>query len=174
MTPRTESKTVTVTLDQEKELIQNMELFGWYIQSREDVTPLVPADPKATTSIKLHFVRRLDLPNLDEIKDLESQYPFGELPEEYRGGCLTDILAMALGRGGPLLILIGIALLFVEQISKAIAIGVIVLGIISGLVGISWERNLDKKEHEASKGRQEIISKRQEIKKKLESLGRQE
>lgn len=103
---RTESMVVQVAADYENDKIKEMQLFGWNLQSRQEImghlkeaeTPdnlfvaigrgmKEGATGKKTYEydhyVKLHFVRDLNLPNLSEIKKLETEYcnlPYPEIP----------------------------------------------------------------------------------------------
>lgn len=73
-----------------------MEQFGWSLQGRQEIheegdaegAPSILGDKyviktKVSHYVKLHFVRSLSLPNLDQIKKIESEYfnlPFPEPP----------------------------------------------------------------------------------------------
>jgi len=94
---RTESIVVQVAPGYENDKIKEMQLFGWNLQSRQEImghlqeaeTPdnlfvaigrgmKEGATGKKTYEydhyVKLHFVRDLNLPNLSEIKKLENEY----------------------------------------------------------------------------------------------------
>jgi len=87
---RTESVVVQVHPDYENQKIQEMQLFGWGLQGRQEIEqrgeaygrPSHLAEFTGTYVIKttvhrfvkLHFVRSLSLPNLDRIKQLEAEY----------------------------------------------------------------------------------------------------
>jgi len=102
---RTESTVVQVAPDYENAKIEEMQMFGWSLQSRQEIheegdaygRPSFLFDDeyivktKVYHYVKLHFVRSLGLPNLHEIRQLESKY-FGPEPSFPRlvpgGGCL--------------------------------------------------------------------------------------
>lgn len=84
---RTESVVVQVAPDYENEKIKEMEMFGWNLQSRQEMHVEGDAEgrPSITGSsyvvktkvshyVKLHFVRDLTLPDLSQIKSIESEY----------------------------------------------------------------------------------------------------
>ena len=54
--------------------IQQMQLFGWTLVGQESTIH------REEPCHELSFVRALDVPYLDRIRELEDQYPFGELP----------------------------------------------------------------------------------------------
>lgn len=133
---RTESTVVQVAPQFEQEKIQEMETFGWNLQSRQEIheegdtvgRPSIFAEfnhtylvtTKVHHYVKLHFVRSLNLKNYAEIKRIEDEcrnQPFPPLPTlksylwlSYRG-CLF------LSLPGPVsIILLGLLL-------AAIAVG---------------------------------------------------
>jgi hypothetical protein len=93
---RTESIVIQVAPDYENDKIKEMQSFGWNLQSRQEMHVEGDAEgrPSLTGSkyivttkvshyVKLHFARDLNLPNLGEIKKIESEYfnlPFPEIP----------------------------------------------------------------------------------------------
>lgn len=103
---RTESLVVQVAPEYENDKIKEMEMFGWNLQSRQEImghlqeaeTPdnLFVAIGRGTVEgstgkktyeydhyVKLHLVRDSNLPNLSEIKKLETEYfnlPFPKPP----------------------------------------------------------------------------------------------
>jgi len=102
---RTESTVVSVAPDSENEVIRQMGLFGWNLHGRQEIIgPLREAPPPnsligamvrgATEGakgklyvrdhyVKLHFVRPLNLPNLDKLRQIEAEFanlPYPEAP----------------------------------------------------------------------------------------------
>jgi len=85
---RTESTVVQVAPDYENSKIKEMEMFGWNLQGRQEIHEEGEAygRPSYLSSstyvvkttvkhyVKLHFIRSLSLPNLDKIKQIESEY----------------------------------------------------------------------------------------------------
>lgn len=84
---RTESIVVQVAPEYENAKIKEMEIFGWNLQSRQEIheegdaygRPSLLGDEyiiktKVYRYVKLHFARSLDLPNLDKIRELENEY----------------------------------------------------------------------------------------------------
>lgn len=85
---RTESIVVQVAPAYENAKIKEMEMFGWNLHGRQEIhekgdaygrpdfldrsTYLITT--KVHHYVKLHFVRSLDLPNLDKIRELENEY----------------------------------------------------------------------------------------------------
>lgn len=96
MMERTESMVIQVAPDYENEKIKEMETFGWNLQGRQefheegdaygrpsDFTNTYIIKTKVSHYVKLHFARSLSLPNLEQIKLIESAYlslPFPVLP----------------------------------------------------------------------------------------------
>jgi hypothetical protein len=68
-----EDTSVFVPNDMASLAIQQMQLFGWKLVGQE------PTIYHEEPCLKLSFVRTVDLPSLDRIRELEDQYPFGEL-----------------------------------------------------------------------------------------------
>ena len=93
---KTESTIIQVAPSYENAKIKEMENFGWSLASRQEIheegdaygSPAVFSDSyviktKVSHYVKLHFSRSLSLPNLDKIKQIESDYmalPFPGLP----------------------------------------------------------------------------------------------
>ncbi len=96
---RTESTVVQVAPQQENEMIQEMELFGWNLQGRQEIqesgqaygrpsylselTDTYVVKITVTSYVKLHFVRSLKMPNLDRLKEIQEEYfslPFPKAP----------------------------------------------------------------------------------------------
>jgi len=85
---RTESTVVQVSPTFENDKIQEMQRFGWNMQGRQEIheegeaygRPSFISDStyvvKTTVKhyVKLHFVRSLNLPNLERIKKIEAEY----------------------------------------------------------------------------------------------------
>ncbi|MHA2314653.1 MAG: hypothetical protein ACXACF_05140 [Candidatus Hermodarchaeia archaeon] len=71
--------------------IQQMQLFSWTLVGQESTIH------REEPCHELSFVRALDVPYLDRIRELEDQYPFGELPNvpvsNHLGGSVRTLLA---------------------------------------------------------------------------------
>jgi hypothetical protein len=89
---RTESKTLTCHPDAEQEMVNVHQKFHWSLLNSQDVKTVsqglerggsdtVYSVRRTELYVKLSFSREIDLPNLNEIKKLESAY-FG-LPSPY-------------------------------------------------------------------------------------------
>jgi hypothetical protein len=97
---RTESKIVETAPQDENDVIQNLQSFGWNLQNRQELrfegnsrtTPDMLSgfggiESSTTTTeihhyVKLHFVRSMNIPNLDEIHDLENEYFNLSIPDK--------------------------------------------------------------------------------------------
>jgi hypothetical protein len=102
---RTESTVVQVAPQYENDKIKEMEGFGWNLQGRQEVHQEGDAygrpsfdgssyitKTKVHSYVKLHLVRALELPHLDEIRRLEAEYfaqAFAEMPGMKAAGCFT-------------------------------------------------------------------------------------
>jgi hypothetical protein len=92
-----ENKSVFVSNDIVNMAFQQMQLFGWKLVGQESTIH------RQVTCRKLNFLRALDVPNSDRIRELEDQYPFGGLP--------AVTVSNLLGGGGRFLALFGIIFL---------------------------------------------------------------
>ena len=107
---RTESTVIQVAPDYENAMIKEMERFGWSLQSRQEIheagdaytTENIFGDyvtKRAISSyVKCHFSRSLSLPNLDKIRELESEYfgmptppPLPSLPKLFPPGGILSL-----------------------------------------------------------------------------------
>lgn len=115
---RFESKIIQVAPGLENYQIKEMELFGWSLQSRQDIQEqglaytrrdyfdkeLYITEQEVEHYVKLHFIRSLSLPNLDRIRKIELEYfnlpfPFPEADDEgAKLGCF--FFSMLLGLWG--------------------------------------------------------------------------
>jgi hypothetical protein len=86
-----ETKSVFVPNEIVSMAIQQMQLFGWTLFGQE------PTIYREEPCHELSFVRALNLPYRDRIRELEDQYPFGELPHvpdfHRLGGSVRAVLA---------------------------------------------------------------------------------
>jgi hypothetical protein len=80
---RTESIVIEVKSSDENSKIQEMEMFGWSLQSRQEIhqeylSPWLIGGgydiKRKALNVKLHFARSLNLINIDKIKKIESEY----------------------------------------------------------------------------------------------------
>lgn len=85
---RTESIVIQVAPNYENDKIKEMEMFGWDMHGRQEIheegdaygRPSFISDSTYVTKtkvshyVKLHFIRQHNLPNIDKIKQIESEY----------------------------------------------------------------------------------------------------
>lgn len=73
---RWESKVVKVNPEDENKKIEQMQLFGWNLKNREEIYREDEQEEEILVDhyVALHFVRDLNLPNLTEIKKIESEF----------------------------------------------------------------------------------------------------
>jgi hypothetical protein len=85
---RIESIVVQVAPSYENDKIQEMQIFGWNLQGRQEIheegdaygRPSYVSDStyvvktKVRHYVKLHFTRSLSLPNIDKVKQIEAEY----------------------------------------------------------------------------------------------------
>ncbi len=104
---RTESLVVQVAPTYENDKIQEMQLFGWSLQGRQEIheegdaygRPSYLSNStyvvKTTVHhyVKLHFTRSLSLPNLEKIKQIEAEY--SNLPFPGPASLVGPIVVMA-------------------------------------------------------------------------------
>lgn len=163
---RTESIVVQVAPSYENERITEMEKFGWNLQGRQEIHEMGNAyvRPEGDTYVikqqvshyvKLHFIRSLNLPNLDEIKRIESEYfnlPFPPSPSQtWPIGCIgvSLLLTMCTACSGIGLLLFGMSENR-NSITEMMPIAIfLVSGMLPGLAGlvpgIFWYRSNSKK-----------------------------
>src|SRR5215467_12299305 len=91
---RTESTVIQVAPDFENQKIKEMETFGWSLHGRQEIhqegdaygrptymdSSTYVVKVKVSHYVKLHFVRALSLPNIQSIKQLETEYNNLTLP----------------------------------------------------------------------------------------------
>lgn len=130
---RTESKVIQVAPAHENSMIKENELFGWSLQGRQEMHVEGDTRPDLSISgiigdwgsetrtyvtevkryVKLHFSRSMNLPNLDGVRKIESEYynlPFPNPSTPSTKMTPLDILILLMwlvGGGGLLLIFIG-------------------------------------------------------------------
>ncbi len=126
---RTESKIIQANPDYENDMIREMGRFAWNLQGRQEIhekgdaygSPDIIGGGYTTRTevskyVKLHFVRSLDLSNLDRVRQIESEYfslPFPSPPTEQTGCAIMMVMAIlivvsAIAMGEPTMILPGI------------------------------------------------------------------
>ena len=164
---RTESIVIQVAPSYENNKIKEMGMFGWNLQGRQEMHEEGDAygspsafgnsyviKTKVSHYVKLHFVRSLNLPNLDKIKRIESQIdnlPFPEIPSTKK--FMWPII----------LILIGVINL-TNPDGGIPAFFIFVLG------GGFWLFTVNKKRQANSNICQESLKKEGQLKKELETV----
>ncbi|MCL0091261.1 hypothetical protein M1N57_00075 [Dehalococcoidales bacterium] len=160
---RTESKVIQVLPEHENNAIKEMEMFGWSLQSRQEVylekgtypdtsLPIIIMDEIAKTRsyrieaehhVKLHFARSLALPNLDRVREIESEYfnlPFPSDPPPLP--FLESTLVNLLAAGGIICMFGGFAFLLIFAIGDPVAV---MLGIALAVGVFFWIRYIFNK-----------------------------
>jgi hypothetical protein len=115
---RTESVVVQVAPSFENEKIKEMGAFGWNLQGRQEIheegdaygrpsyldSSTYVVKTKVNQYVKLHFARPLALPNIEKIKQIESEYnnlPFPARPSLLWPVGLTAFCVLGLIIGNP-------------------------------------------------------------------------
>lgn len=173
---RTESIVVQVAPDYENTKIKEMEMFGWNLQSRQEIheegeaygrPSFLDSDEyiiktKVSHYTKLHFVRSLSLPNLDQIKRIESEYfslPFLS-PPSWKG---------------PIIFIAAWLLVIGPVLTAIIASVAEMLGVVLYFVGIAlgslWIYSTVKKRKAARQSCEQSAHRARELVGQLEALG---
>ena len=203
---RTESRIIQAYPTYENDMIKEMERFGWSLQGRQemriegDTSPDVSIPALITDAIgktqtykteveryvKLHFVRSLDLPNLDRVREIESEYfnlPFPSGPPplppinwfDFFGSDKDWLGSVCLMGIGATIIMMG--LLPQEEAWVGFLVGVPVAS-----VGYLWFRHesnkrkrrnseIEKEKENAIKIREESARRAEELLAELKALG---
>jgi hypothetical protein len=172
-----ETKSVFVPNDLVSVAIQQMQLFGWTLVGQEST--IYREEP----CHQLRFVRELDVPYLDRIKELEEQYPFGGLPgvpiSNRFGGwgkvlALFGLIFLAFGCVGTLLHLVDPVFQWDIQYPDWFSFKATVGGLIIGLVLLALWRGgtrLDtQRRAKHLRAREEVEGKRLAIEMELREL----
>ncbi len=190
---RTESLVIQVAPSFENQKIAEMEMFGWNLQGRQEIHEAGDAygapsffdsntyviKQRVSQYVKLHFVRSLSLPNIDEIKQLELEYfnlPFPAPPsQKWPIGCIAIALVWLLCVGCAAIGMIGMAVTESSSGNGIPDIGQTLLGFIfmiggnvilslAALVpGIFWYRSNEKKRKESNLICEQSASKAKDI-----------
>lgn len=146
---RKESIVVQAAPNYENEKIREMERFGWELQGRQEVHESGLAFANRVSDdgdyvintivskyVKLHFARSLSFPNLDKIKQIESEYFNLQFPAG--PSLLWPYLFMLLWGPG---IIIGLILMAIP-VAAVRALGVVVIIVNASLVfaGSRWAK----------------------------------
>lgn len=173
---RTESTVVQVAPSYENDKIQEMQMFGWSLQGRQEIheegdaygrpsyvsSSTYVVKTKVHHYVKLHFTRSLNLPNLDKIKPIEAEY--FSLPFPGRASLVGPIVVM--GFFG-----IGVFLAF-GMMSQNVAQGfgmLVVYAVFFGL-GYMWLNSRLKKRREAEATCVKSMERMKELRAALGSL----
>jgi hypothetical protein len=173
---RMESTVIQVSPDYENDKIQEMEMFGWALQGRQEIheegdaygrpslidSSTYVVKTKVSHYVKLHFVRSLALPNLTEAKNLEAQYfnlPFLKVP-----GLGWPIGFTAFGIFGLIIYLA------VLNRPGSTAIGGVIFYAVWVALGLCWVKSRKKKRAAAEANNHASIARMQEIRGQVTSL----
>lgn len=170
---RTESIVVQVAPDYENAKIKEMEMFGWNLQNRQEIHEKGEAygRPSYLSSstyvvkttvkhyVKLHFVRSLSLPNLDKIKQIESEY--FNLPFPASPSLIWPVIITLLPIPGT------IAGIFDP---KGPGIAILIVTIPWIVLGYRWIRSRAKKRKVARETCEQSLRRMEELKNQVASL----
>ncbi len=173
---RTESIVIQVAPSYENAKIKEMEMFGWNLQGRQEIREEGDAygkpswldkseyviKIKVSHYVKLHFTRGLSLPNLDKIKQIESEYfnlPFLKPP--------SLIWPVILTAWPALTIPIGIVTTIKSPAEGLITLLILVVWTV---LGYRWIRSRTKQRKEATKTCDQSLRRMEELKTQLSSL----
>lgn len=159
---RTESRVIQVSPDYENDRIQEMQMFGWNLQNRQEIheegdaegRPALFGDGyvmniKVKHYVKLHFARSLTLPNLDRIRKIEGEYesrPFPSPPSIKWPYILTGFFVLGVLIGNPQ-----------DPITARVVFGLLTAA------GVYWIRSRGKKRTEAIAICQASVTRRAEL-----------
>lgn len=175
---RTESVVIQVAPQYENEKIAEMQMFGWNLHGRQEVHQQGEAygRPSYLNSgnyvikttvhnyVKLHLVRSLTLPNVDQIRQIESEYfnlPFPSPVGFKLPGCFTAFFAFGLLVAAPVMML-GEGVL--QGLGALAVYGVFVA------LGVYWLKNRIKKNKEAQVIRRHSTQRMEQLRAHLSTL----
>ncbi len=178
---RFESKVIRVSPSNENIRIGRMAIFGWSLQSRQDVVEPVSAssttdgdeietDIQVTHHVALHFVRPLSLPHLEEIKQLEFEYFQLESSQPQRpqteepAGCWSGLFGLGC------IILAIVVLVGLDGWKKLWGILFVAFGVFLFWVAGTDGENVKKERGEYERKRSEWLKKREGLKQRAKSL----
>jgi hypothetical protein len=173
-----ETKSVFVPNEIVSVAIQQMQLFGWTLVGQE------PTIYREEPCHELSFVRALDLPYLDRIRELEDQYPFGELPPvpdfNRLGGSVRAVLAfvgfifLAFSFVSALIHLGAPVLPLSQQYADWFSFNAMFWGVILGVVLLAiwrrWTYLARERRAKYLRAREEVVAKRGAIEMELREL----
>jgi hypothetical protein len=156
---------------------QQMQLFGWKLVGQESTIH------RQETCRKLNFVRALDVPNSDRIRELEDQYPFGGLPEvtvsNLLGGwgkllALFGIIFLAFGCAGTLIHLVvpvfQLGMQYPNWFSFKATLGELIIGLVLLALWLGGRRLDTQRNAKYLRAREEVEGKRAAIEMELREL----
>lgn len=173
---RTESIVIQVAPAYENAKIKEMEMFGWNLQGRQEIHEEGDAygkpswldkseyviKIKVSHYVKLHFTRGLSFPNLDKIKQIESEYfslPFPKPPSLTWPVILTAWPALTIP------VAIGTAIK--EPAGGLVAL---IICIVWAALGYRWIRSRAKRRKEGVKTCEQSLHRMEELKTQLNLL----
>ena len=171
-----DTTSVFVPKDTESVAIQQMQLFGWTLVGQEST------EYRGEPCHKLNFVRVLNEASLDRIRELEEQYPFGELPEvpgslsQGKGKLLAVFgsIVLAFGCVGTVLHLIDLVfplgLHYPDWYSFTVTLGGSIVGLVLLAVGLSRKRSETRRHTKLLRAREEVEGKQAAIEMELREL----
>lgn len=172
---RTESVVIQVAPSYENQKIEEMQIFGWNLQGRQEIheegdaygRPSYLSDSTYIVKtrvyhyVKLHFVRSLSLPNLQRLREIENEYvslPFPSPPSLTAPGCLIAFFAIS--------IIEALALLAMSKGEEGVIAGgfcmLVVCGLFVGL-GVLWLRKNQARRQEAHAISQRSLDRAKEL-----------
>jgi len=179
---RTESIVIQAAPSIENHKIAEMEIFGWNLHGRQEIHEAGDAyvEPissdsntyvikqKVSQYVKLHFTRSLSLPNLDEIRQIESEYfnlPFPPSPSQ-KGpiGCMAVSLLSLLCTtcGGISLLPMGMSENSTTE-ALPIFLFLVIVGLVGLVPGIFWYRSNKNKSETTMQICQQSAQRAQEL-----------
>jgi hypothetical protein len=170
---RTESIVVQVAPAYENAKIKEMEMFGWNLQGRQEIHEEGDAygrpswldkteyiiKIKVSHYVKLHFTRSFSLPNLDKIRQIESEYfnlPFPKPPSLIWPVILTVWPALTIP--------ISIAMM-IKKPGEGLVTLIIV--IVWAILGYRWVRSRTKGRKEATTTCEQSFHRMEELRAQL-------
>lgn len=170
---RTESIIIQVSPNYENFKIKEMEMFGWNLQGRQEIheqgdaygSPSVFSDTyviktRVSQYVKLHFIRSLSQPNLNQIRQIESEYfnlQFPNSPALTGPGCFTLFWVF----GGC----VGFIVLFEKNAPPVLPVSI--LGI---AMGVLWIKSTLKKRNEFRRICEDSLERMNYLKGKVQTL----
>lgn len=182
---RTESRIIQVAPAHENGMIEEMQRFAWNLLGRQEMRIEGHTSPDISVSafvadsiggtqsyktkikhyVKLHFARSLDIPNLERLRQIESEYfnlPFPSSAPPPRGkdppAGLFGLLALGF-------LVMGIL------IEPVFLLGAGVMVVAALCIGIPYDKKVKKHVENVTRIREQSERRAQELMAELESLG---